>query len=69
MGTFLTPDEAHPRQARDLDEIRRAAERIDGDWADSCIMVLAALIMNLVDYMKAKEEALPPAHKRSRRRG
>jgi hypothetical protein len=61
MGTFLTPDEAQPRQPRSLDEIRRAAERIDGDWADSCIMVLAALIMNLVDYLKAKEEALSAA--------
>jgi hypothetical protein len=69
MGTFLTPDEAQPRKTRSLDEIRTAAERIDGDWADSCILVLAALIMNLVDYLKAKEEARPSAHKRSKRRG
>jgi hypothetical protein len=69
MGTFLTPDEAQPRKPRSLDEIRTAAERVDGDWADSCIMVLAALIVNLVDYLKAKEEALRPAQKRSKRRG
>ena len=69
MGTFLTPDEAQPRKPRSLDEIRTAAERIDGDWADSCIMVLAALIMNLVDYLKAKEEAQRPARKRSKPRG
>jgi len=69
MGTFLTSDEAQPRKPRSLDEIRTAAERIDGDWADSCIMVLAALLVNLVDYLKAKEEALRPAQKRSKRRG
>jgi hypothetical protein len=69
MGTFLTSDEAQPRKPRSLDEIRTAAERVDGDWADSCIMVLAALIANLVDYLKAKEEALRPAQKRSKRRG
>ena len=70
MGTFLTPDEAQPRKPRSLDEIRTAAARIDGDWADSCIMVLAALIMNLVDYLKAKEaEPQPPARKRSKPRG
>jgi hypothetical protein len=69
MGTFLTPDEAQPRKTRSLDEIRTAAERIDGDWADSCILVLAALIMNLVDYLKGQEETRPSAHKRSKRRG
>ena len=69
MGTFLTPDEARPRQTRSLDEIRRSAERIDGDWADSCILVLAALIMNLVDYLKGEEEARQSARKRSRPRG
>jgi hypothetical protein len=69
MGTFLTPDEAQPRKTRSLDEIRTAAERIDGDWADSCIMVLAALIMNLVDYLKGQEEMQRPARKRSKPRG
>ena len=69
MGTFLTPDEVRPRKPRSLDEIRTAAERIDGDWADSCIMVLAALIMNLVDYLKGQEEARQPVRKRSKPRG
>ena len=69
MGTFLTSDEAQPRKTRSLDEIRTAAERIDGDWADSCILVLAALIMNLVDYLKAKEEAQQPVKGRSKPRG